>query len=64
MFDALAVRGEWRAAVQAVNRAVEGLVCFAEIDRHEVGVVEVCKSCVGMGGAGGEYGFGVWCEAL
>ena len=64
MFDALAVGGEGAAAVESIDGAVEGLVCFAEVGGHEVGVVEVGQRCVGMVGAGGEDGVGVGCEAL
>lgn len=41
MFDALAVGGEGAAAVESIDGAVEGLVGFAEVGGHEVGVVEV-----------------------
>ena len=37
MFDALAVGGEGAAAVESIDGAVEGLVCFAEVGERCVG---------------------------
>ena len=51
MFDALAVGGEAATAVESIDSVVEGLVYFAEVSGHEVGVVEVGQRCVGMVGA-------------
>ena len=52
MFNALTFRGKTFGAIETIHGAVEGLVRFVEIGRHQVGVVEFGKSCVGMGGAG------------
>ena len=37
MFDALAVGGEGAAAVESIDGAVEGLVCFAVVGERCVG---------------------------
>ena len=64
MFDAVAVGGKAAAAVESIDGAVEGLMCFAEIGGHEDGIVEVGQRFVGMVDAGGENGVGVEREAL
>ena len=48
--------------VEAVHRAVERLVRAAEVQRHEVPIVEVREGCVGVGGAGVEDGLGEWVQ--
>ena len=64
MLDTLALGGKAAPTVQLIDGAVQGLVRFAKICGHEIGVVEVSQRRIGISSAGGEDGVGVGREAL